>query len=440
MTPSPVLCPLGRPVTSVKRRAHPTGRQELRSNCWVLRLGLGCRVLFGEGVFGALLETVEGRSNEDDGGDHRDAGDDRSPGRSRGRNNLTVGLSSRHASTRRKQLVARHTHPSVYGAGVKRNRLYRNGVLEAEDFPPAQISEYLAQPDVVVWLDLESPDGPELDLLAEEFGLNQLAVEDATHEHQRPKVDRYKSHIFMSLYGVHLDVETATLHSSELAVFASGRWLITVRKTGGFDMRHVEQVWDANQDLTKHGVGFLLYGLLDHVVDGHFGTVQELDEAIEQIEARLFDTTPQPLTVQRRSFRVRKALVDLRRVSLPMREVLNTLLRRDLGFVTEDLAPYYQDVYDHVLRVTEWTESLRDLVTTIQDSNLQVQSNRLNEVMKKLTAFAALFGAVAAITGFFGQNLPYPGFATHAGLAAMAILLAVAVVGLVVLFKLKDWL
>jgi len=323
---------------------------------------------------------------------------------------------------------------------VNRNRLYRAGVLETEDFPPGQISDYLAQPDTVVWLDLESPDEPELNLLAEEFGLNKLAVEDASTEHQRPKVDRYRTHIFVSLYGVHLEADSGTLYSSELAVFASHRWLITVRKSGGFDMRHVEEVWDANRDLAKNGVGFLLHGLLDHVVDGHFGTVQELDEAVEQIEARLFDSKPEPLTVQKRSFQMRKALVDLRRVSLPMREVVNTLLRRDLGFVSEEMAPYYQDVYDHVLRVTEWTESLRDLVTTIQDSNLQVQSNRLNEVMKKLTAYAAVFGAVAAITGFFGQNLPYPGFAKQSGLAVMAVLLGVAVVGLVTLFRIKDWL
>src|SRR3984885_1427203 len=117
-----------------------------------------------------------------------------------------------------------------------------------------------------------------------------------------------------------------------------------------------------------------------------------------------------------------------------MREVLNSLMRRDLGFMTDEMSPYYQDVYDHVLRATEWTESLRDLVTTIQDSNLQVQSNRLNEVMKKLTAYAAVFGAVAAITGFFGQNLPYPGFGKQGGLIAMAILLGVAVVGLITLF------
>ncbi|MCU4182801.1 magnesium transporter CorA family protein [Acidiferrimicrobium sp. IK] len=323
---------------------------------------------------------------------------------------------------------------------MNHNRLYRNGVLEAEDFPDAEISDYICQDDTVVWLDLESPDEAGIQILAQEFGLNSLAVEDATHEHQRPKVDRYRSHIFMSLYAVHLDGDSGVLATSELAVFASKSWLITVRKSGGFDMGHVEDRWDANPDLAKHGVGFLLHGLLDHVVDGHFATVQELDEAVEAIEARLFEERPEPLSVQKRSFQMRKALVDLRRVSLPMREVLNTLMRRDMGFVDEDMMPYYQDVYDHVLRATEWTESLRDLVTTIQDSNLQVQSNRLNEVMKKLTAYAAIFGAVAAITGFFGQNLPYPGFQSSSGLFVMGALLAAAVVGLGIVFKRRDWL
>jgi len=323
---------------------------------------------------------------------------------------------------------------------VHRNRLYRNGVLDAENFDPADISERICEPGTVVWLDLESPDETELRLLAEEFGLNELAVEDATHEHQRPKVDRYATHIFVSLYGVRLDPATGELHTSEMAIFAAPQWLITVRKSGGFDMGHVVEVWDNNKDLAENGVGFLLHVLLDHVVDGHFATVQQLDDAVEAIEARLFEDKPQPLAVQKRSFEMRKALVDLRRVTLPMREVLNTLMRRNLGFVSEAMVPYFQDVYDHVLRVTEWTESLRDLVTTIQDSNLQVQSNRLNEVMKKLTAYAAIFGAIAAITGFFGQNLPYPGFGNHIGLAIMGALLTVSTVGLVVGFKRNDWL
>lgn len=323
---------------------------------------------------------------------------------------------------------------------MQRNRCYRKGELVAEDFDPAAISDRLADGDCVVWLDLEAPDESELALLADEFGLNALAVEDATHEHQRPKVDRYDTHVFISVYGVQLVADTSELRTSELAVFASDRWLITVRKNGGFDMGQVLDRWDATAHLSPAGVGWLLHGLLDAVVDGHFAAVDGLDDCVEAIEARLFIDTPEPVAVQRRTFEVRKTLVGFRRLTLPMREVLNTLLRRDLGFATGEMVPYYQDVYDHVLRVTEWTESLRDLVTTIQDSNLQVQSNRLNEIMRSLTAYAAVFGAVAAITGFFGQNLPYPGFGHTSGLITMGVLLFVAVVGLTAFFRRRGWL
>ena len=119
--------------------------------------------------------------------------------------------------------------------------------------------------------------------------------------------------------------------------------------------------------------------------------------------------------MQRRSFALRKSLVTLRRVVLPMREVVNTLLRRDLDIVDEAMTPYFQDVYDHVLRATEWTESLRDLVTTILETNLTIQGNRLNVITKKVTSWAAIIAVPTAITGFYGQNLPYPGFARTSG-------------------------
>jgi len=323
---------------------------------------------------------------------------------------------------------------------VRHNRLYRNGVLEQEDFECARISDHLEEPDTVVWLDLETPTKAELGILAEEFGLSPLAVEDAINEHQRPKVDRYDSHLFLSVYGVGLEDSSGELATMELAIFAAERWLITVRKTPGFDMAGVKEAWDANPELAKNGVSFLLHGLLDHVIDAHFQVVQDLDDCVEAIEDRLFDPKPQTTAVQRRSYEMRKSLVRLRRVALPMREVLNTLMRRDLHVVTSEMQPYYQDVYDHVLRVTEWTESLRDLVTTIQDSNLQIQSNRLNEVMKKLTAYAAIFAVPTAITGFYGQNVPYPGFGSHAGFVSMVVFLVAATLGLVAFFKVKHWL
>src|SRR6266511_4180566 len=241
---------------------------------------------------------------------------------------------------------------------MRHTRLYRDGVLEAKDFPAAEISEYLETPGTVVWLDLCEPDRADLEVISQEFGLHPLAVEDAVQQRERPKLDRYQDHSFLTAYAVDLDTDTGKLTTSELAAFATTRALITVRKDPKFDIEAVVARWDGSADLASHGVGFLLWGLLDVIVDGHFTTVQQLDEAIEGLEDLLFDEPSHGGEVQRRSFELRKSLV-------PLREVVNTLLRRDLGVVDDTMGPYFQDVYDHVLRATEWTESLRDLVSTI---------------------------------------------------------------------------
>jgi magnesium transporter len=323
---------------------------------------------------------------------------------------------------------------------VARTRLYRNGKLEKEDFPVEDLSEYLDEPDTVLWVDLCAPDHKDLQVVATELGLHQLAVEDAVQPRQRPKLDRYETHEFLSVYAVLLDEVSGNLQLSELSAFITPRTLVTVRKDNTFDMDAVLKRWDSSPDLAVNGVGFLLWGLIDDIVDGHFDAVQTMDEATEELEDLLFDDRPRDKDVQRRSFALRKSLVTLRRVVLPMREVVNTLLRRDLEVITPEMAPYFQDVYDHVLRATEWTESLRDLVTTIVETNLTLQGNRLNIITKKVTSWAAIIAVPTAITGFYGQNLPYPGFASHAGFLVSSLLIVVISGSLYVAFKRKDWL
>ena len=292
----------------------------------------------------------------------------------------------------------------------------------------------------MIWLDLRDPDRADLAVLSEEFGLHPLAIEDAVHERERPKLDRYRSHLFLTAYGARLDRATGELATSELAAFVTERALITVRKDDGLDIGAVVERWDASPDLAKYGVGYLLHGLLDYIVDGHFDTVQTLDEEIEDLEDQLFSSVPQDREVQRRSFELRKSLVLLRRVVLPMREVVNALMRRDLHIVGDQLQPYYQDVYDHVLRATEWTESLRDLVTTILETNLTIQGNRMNVITKKVTSWAAIIAVPTLVTGFYGMNVPYPGFSKQAGFDASVGIMLIAGIVLYVVFKRKDWL
>jgi magnesium transporter len=324
---------------------------------------------------------------------------------------------------------------------VIRTRLYRDGKCVEENFDPAKISDHLETETCVVWLDLESPDKADLALIAEEFSLNPLAVEDATTERQRPKLDHYDDHIFISLYDVTLDQETGQLHAHELAVFASQHYLITVRKSPGYSIDPIVTRWDDNQNLAKYGVGFLLWGLLDVVVDGHFQTVQQLDEKIEGLEELLFDPTETGTAVQRQSFELRKSLVRIRRVVLPTREVVNALMRRENSLVDEALIPYYQDVYDHVLRAADWTDSLRDLVSTILETHLTIQGNRMNDIMKKVTSWAAIGAVPTIITGYYGMNvLTFPKSGTDGGGYVALILMAALVSWLYFMFKRRDWL
>jgi magnesium transporter len=321
-----------------------------------------------------------------------------------------------------------------------RTRLYRDGRLELEGFPVADISDHLADGSVTIWLDLRDPDRDDLTVLSEEFGLHPLAVEDALHHSQRPKLDRYRSHLFLTAYGARLDAGTGELVTSELAAFITSQALITVRKDDGLDIGAVVQRWDENLDLVRFGVGYLLYGLLDYIVDGQFEAVLSLDDCVEGIEDRLFDDIPHSMEVQRRSFQLRKSLVLLRRVVAPMREVVNAVMRPDLHVVRDDLVPYYQGVYDHVLRAAEWIDSLRDLVTSILETNVTIQGNRLNIITKKVTGWAAIIAVPTLITGYFGMNVPYPGFSEKAGFIASIAAMILAALVLYIIFKRKDWL
>nr|BFE52691.1 magnesium transporter CorA family protein [Saccharothrix mutabilis subsp. capreolus] len=333
-----------------------------------------------------------------------------------------------------------HARRAATVGRMPRTRLYRHGVLTAEDFPITESAAHLRDPDAVVWLDLCGPSQRELAALADELDLHELAVEDALHPHERPKLHEYDTHCFLSAYAVRLDERSGRLVTSELAAFLTERALVTVRPDDSFDVDALTARWDRSAHLAGNGVGFLAHGLLDSVVDSHFEAVQALDEHIEALEDLVFADQPNEREVQRRALALRKSLVTLRRVVLPMREVVNALMRRDHSVVDETMFPYYQDVYDHVLRASEWTESLREMVATIRETQLNIQGNRLNLIMKKVTGWAAIIAVPTAITGFYGQNVPYPGSEQSWGFWVSTTAIVLLSGGLYALFKRRDWL
>ena len=330
-------------------------------------------------------------------------------------------------------------------------RRWEDGKVVEQDFALDEVSELLSREGSLLWVDLCQPDHEDLLALARELDLDPHAVEDAVSSGERPKATRHAHHTFLTVYATELesddDVDAVAsresrLHTSRISAFVLPRGVITVRDTTRFDMDPVLERWNDDPELLRLGVGALVHGLLDTVVDGHFDTIQRLDDAIESLEDQLFDERGQTHAVQVHTYRLRKELVELRRVVLPMRDVVNAVLRHrgELSERHTELDGFYDDLNDHVLRAAEWTESLRDMITTIFETNLSLQDARLNTVMKKLTGWAAIIAVPTAVTGWFGQNVPYPGFGRPAGVLFSAVIIAGIGGLLYVVFRRKGWI
>ncbi|MEP9416333.1 magnesium transporter CorA family protein [Gordonia sp. VNQ95] len=345
---------------------------------------------------------------------------------------------------------------------VIRGQIWRDG-HKVDGFDLASISEHLRCENTLIWADLDCPSHETLTALADELDLNKFAIEDTIAAAERVKTVNYRNYTFMTVYAIS-EREPGTVppprdavagspdhHSpfawraktftlQRISIFLKENALITVRLSPGFDMGQVATRWEEVGG-EQYGIGALLHGLLDVVVDGHFDAVQRLDSDIEDLEESLFDDTMRSHDLQRRTFDLRKDLVLLRRVVVPMREVIAGIQRRRFeNQAPPELDPHFSDLYDHALRAAEWTESLRDMVTTIFETNLSLADARLNTVMKKLTAWAGIVAVPTAITGYYGQNLDFPLFQTFTGFLVSTLVILVVVVALYVGFRRRDWL
>lgn len=335
--------------------------------------------------------------------------------------------------------LTRHPAPSC----PTHTRLYQGGGVVAEGFPAEKIPGLMAEhPDAVLWLDLYDPDEDDLQAVAAEFGLHPLAVEDAVHDHQRPKLDRYADHLFMNVYAVDVDTDgpAPRLGKAEISSFITERALITVRKSPSDTKPFIER-WDADADLgAGSGVSFLVYGMLDVVVDGHLAAARALDEAMDEAEDVILEEGGAPRPTRLYGFAVRKTLAELRRPVAPMSDVIAQVMRPDTRLVTEELAPYYRDVDDHARRATDTIENARERINGLLDADLNEQGNELNVVTRKLAAWAAIIAVPTALTGYFGQNVPYPGYQKWWGFLLSLALMVAAAGALYWYFKRRGWL
>lgn len=323
-------------------------------------------------------------------------------------------------------------------------RLWRAGELVSENFGLGEIHELLADPDQLVWFDLCAPSAAQIAELAAELKFSAQSVEDTLAPLERPKAIWRDRHLFVQAYATRLadaDGFDSRVRATRISAFVVSNGLITVRADDEFSADELIELWDGNPELVSYGVGGLLHGLLDLICDGHDEVTALLDDAVEGLEDLLFADQPQTQQVSRQAYQLRRELVEIRRLTLPMRDVVNVVIRHghDMAW-HERLRYYYDDLYDHAMRQAEWSESLRDLVTSIFETNLSLNDMRLNQVMKKLSAWAAIIAVPTLITGWFGMNVPYLGFSQPLGLWLAAGLTITTVVGLYIAFRRYDWL
>lgn len=312
------------------------------------------------------------------------------------------------------------------------------------DVSPEALPELLQDMSGLLWLDLreESPEAC-TPILRDVFGFHPLAIDDALEESHVPKVDDWGKYLYLVLHAVSYNVEENDIDTLELDVFVGGNYLVTHQTT---PLKAVERVWNLCQRDERHlrqGTAHLLYKLADEVAADYMPVVEDIDVTIDEIEDQVFNN-PAP-SVLEQIFGLKRALLTLRRIIGPQREVLNKLGRGDYAVIPAEYSVFFRDVYDHLVRLYDISESLRDLVGGALDTYLSVINNRMNEVMKTLTVITTMFMPISFLAGFFGMNFFQPVFrldtwtSPGAFVALMAVMLLLPI-GMFLWMRKRAWM
>jgi magnesium transporter len=277
---------------------------------------------------------------------------------------------------------------------------YQNGT-KLKDIPIADISDYVQRPDCFVWVALRDASHEELTEMREEFGLHPLAVEDAHHGHQRPKIEEYGDSVFAVLHLV--EVLDGELVLGEVNVFVGRNYVLSVRNRSQQSLLGVRERCEREPELLRHGAGFVLYALMDAVVDRYFPVIETLEEDLEAIEERIFAKGSARQNIEQ-LYDLKRKVTVLRHAVAPLMEAAGKLQGGRVPAVCSNSQDYFRDVYDHLVRINTTIDSVRDTIVTAIQVNLSMVTIEESEVNKKLAAWAGIFAVVTAFAGIWGMN------------------------------------
>lgn len=306
------------------------------------------------------------------------------------------------------------------------------------DIPLDDISDVLAKPDTFVWVGLHEPDEPLLEKLQEEFGLHDLAIEDAHNAHQRTKIETYGDSLFLVVQTAQL-VE-GQLKFGETHIFLGPRYLVTVRHGASLSYAPARRNCEHSPELLSNGPSYGLYGVLDFIVDNMSPIVRDFREELQELEQDIFAEKFNRSTV-RRLYNMQRDLMTLRLAVAPLQDIISQLVRLHPNLIPDELRAYFRDVYDHVFRVNESISAMREMLAAAISVNLSLVSFGQNEVMKKLAGWAAMLAAPTLLTSWYGMNFAnMPELAKPWAYPTMIVVMAAIVGGIYIGLKRAKWL
>jgi magnesium transporter len=317
--------------------------------------------------------------------------------------------------------------------------IFRDGAADTESLPLSRLSDVAGQPGVFVWVELSGADDAELRSVATILDLHHLAVEDALHAHQRPKIDTYDDQAFVVAYSASLQGDRRVA-LTEVSVFVSPHYGVTVGRGKTFAGPELRQRLSHALKAARHPGAVFAYVLLDQIVDDYFEVLDGVQDRIEELEEALVWSHKREARLDM-AFAVRRDVIYFRRAVAPLREVLNVLLRRDDAIVDDDMSPYLRDLYDHVVRVYEELDTGHDLISAALEAHLSLVSTDMNETVLKVSAWAAIIALPTVIASVYGMNFDnMPELRWHLGYPYAIALMVGSAASLYLYFKRHRWL
>jgi magnesium transporter len=280
---------------------------------------------------------------------------------------------------------------------------YQEGT-KLSDIPKEAISEYVKRPDCFVWVALKDPTQAELEEMRDEFGLHELAVEDARHGHQRPKIEEYGNSLFAVVQTI--EIKEDELQVGELDIFVGPNYILSVRLHSDRGFSEVRARCEREPHLLKHGAAYVFYALMDAVVDRYFPILDALESELEQIEEQIFLRNTARSNIEA-LYALKRRLMTLKHAVDPLMEAVSKLYGGRVPQICSGMGEYFRDVFDHLQRLHATIEGIRDMQTTAIQVNLGMISLNETEVTKKLAAWAAIIGVPTMIAGIYGMNFKH---------------------------------